>query len=659
MYGQNALSKDARDDAIGALVQAASRKLSQSGNAPRTLQSMLDTALRAAQQPEEARALLTIAASAEGRIEQAESLVREALKSEPTNANLLTQLGYIQLQFGKADQARSSFETALRYQPTLSAAFRGIADALYKKGDWTGAFLHYRSLFEKGLTDPELFRNLEQCAARIQADHWDASLGAFVLACLEHEDVLDRPFAPLANSLLIHRYALNVSDSIIDVDALAEDSLFLLTVAKGLILSPELEETAVALRRSLLEEVVATQTLADNRLALTLALAHAATLCQHVWPVADDERQVIDQISELVKDTLFSKGTADDVAGAVLIISMYQLLYRSAASSALLGTDREHWPTLMTDLMDRSLWRPCDIHMRMADLRARATPHGSVADIYAAGDQLPWPDYGPIRLSSSQLDLYGLMNAQLGPDVWPFRKRPLNVLVTECATGRRAYELANQFSDVNVMAIDSRLVNIAAAQTRHEAHHLPVEFLPIAPDQVQTLNTRFDLIEHGKSLNHTPDPAYILAQLKRIALPHHGLIKVRVTLFDNWDAERIIQTLVSQQVQSAAPEAVANLRQAIFADTQRDDWAPVLSDPSFYSLEGVRQNLFGGIWHRFTPSALEELLKANSLSIIGLIHMGSHSKLYRKPASLTEWYASRAHAIEKPVDLVLYLTNDQ
>ncbi len=640
-------------EAIDALLSAAVQQVRALGGNSTPLGTLLSTALKESSLPEETQALLTIAATAEGRLEQAETLVRTAIERSPGNADLHTQMGYIQLQYGKLSQARTSFERALSLQPNHAQAFRGIADTLLRQENWAGAFLHYRSLYEKGLEDAALIDALETCAAHLQADYWDPQLANTVLSLIEHPDSRPRAWAPLANTLLIRHYRLDVPDAQIDLNTLASDMLFLQVLAKGLILSPEVEQTATAVRTAILAEAAETGTLRESLQALAFALGMAAAQSGYVWPVAQEEQQVLNLLDDQIRQALFAREPIETVVGATLILAMYQSLYSSVSAPALLGTEPDHWPDLLEPLMDKALWQPANIHARCVDLRQHMLKPRTVTEAMSHEDRLPWPTIAAVRIKGPRQSLHDLLCAQLGTQVLNFEKRPLNVLVTECQTGQRPAQLASQFSDVHVTGVDPVLVNIAAAQSRPEAGRFNIRFLPLDLQQLGALNARPDVLECARPLNQLDNPLEAVRAMARVVNPQ-GLVKLKVTLFDQDDPERIVQTLVQEQFDQRHIEGVRALRHAIMQDTHRADWLPILSDPAFYSLEGVRDRFFRGVWHYLEPHHLDELIKSTGLKLIGLIHAGAHSSLYRQPESVQDWYAKRAYTLKKPIDLVIY-----
>ena len=68
------------------------------------------------------------------KLDEAETLVRRALKSAPTSGAYLDSLGFIYFKQGKLDAAIESLEQAVRYLPDTPEILSHLADAYLKNG---------------------------------------------------------------------------------------------------------------------------------------------------------------------------------------------------------------------------------------------------------------------------------------------------------------------------------------------------------------------------------------------------------------------------------------------------------------------------------------------------------------------------------------------
>jgi len=99
---------------------------------------------------------------------KAEQLLREALKSSPSDPALLSALGYIAQQKGDSDQARALYQKALQEDSTLvdAAANLGVLEA--QQGHVAEAIKLWQSAFERAPGRSEIGMNLARvyCGTR-------------------------------------------------------------------------------------------------------------------------------------------------------------------------------------------------------------------------------------------------------------------------------------------------------------------------------------------------------------------------------------------------------------------------------------------------------------------------------------------------------------
>ncbi len=91
--------------------------------------------------PDHADALHNLGAidAREGRLDDAERLVRKAIALRPLKAAFINTLGNLLRARGRLDEALSMYEQAVRLQPDLAAAHSNLADIMLKTGNPEGA----------------------------------------------------------------------------------------------------------------------------------------------------------------------------------------------------------------------------------------------------------------------------------------------------------------------------------------------------------------------------------------------------------------------------------------------------------------------------------------------------------------------------------------
>ena len=89
----------------------------------------------------------------QGRNPEAERTLQQAIQREPNDFLLYLSLGNLQMTMGKLEAAEGNFREARRINPMASAATRGIAQSLVRRGDLEAAGAEYEKLLEAGQLD--------------------------------------------------------------------------------------------------------------------------------------------------------------------------------------------------------------------------------------------------------------------------------------------------------------------------------------------------------------------------------------------------------------------------------------------------------------------------------------------------------------------------
>ncbi len=117
------------------------------------------------------------ALSKEGRLGEAFAQYGRALEIEPNNVLTLTNLGSALLQAGRVDEAVAHFERALALKPDLAKANAGLGDALLQSGRTEDAIARFRRALEFDPDDVSALANLG--AASAQKGRLDEAVGEF------------------------------------------------------------------------------------------------------------------------------------------------------------------------------------------------------------------------------------------------------------------------------------------------------------------------------------------------------------------------------------------------------------------------------------------------------------------------------------------------
>ena len=95
-----------------------------------------------------------------GKLDEAAVAIEKAIKLDPNNAQALNNLGIIQYERKEFAQAVENYRRALEISPTMSEALNNLGNALRLTGDIDGALQAYQEALTQRAVYPEVYNNL-------------------------------------------------------------------------------------------------------------------------------------------------------------------------------------------------------------------------------------------------------------------------------------------------------------------------------------------------------------------------------------------------------------------------------------------------------------------------------------------------------------------
>jgi len=88
-------------------------------------------------------------------LEEAEALIKEALKHKPDDGYITDSLGWVYFKMGRYEEALEYLQRAVALTPDDPIIMEHLGDAYAKLNDLDNAVKYYNRSLEKGNTDPE------------------------------------------------------------------------------------------------------------------------------------------------------------------------------------------------------------------------------------------------------------------------------------------------------------------------------------------------------------------------------------------------------------------------------------------------------------------------------------------------------------------------
>ncbi|MCP5161967.1 MAG: methyltransferase domain-containing protein [Hahellaceae bacterium] len=547
-----------------------------------------------------------------GHVQESVVCFDNAIALDPLNTQYQTNRGYAALASSQHDEAIAYFNAALVCKRSNVNAFTGIATALQRKGDFLGAFLHFKSLYEKGISSRLIETGLSECCKYLKVDHYDSALEQLALDLLNSSEIDKDHLDAFVASLLVAKYDLSNDEAVIELDTLAQDKLLLTALNHTRMSNLYIENLLTALRQNIFLNGLQTGELPESLQEITAALGVYAARLDYAFSETDDETQGVNIISQEIAQTCRGHWSPEDVIAAVMLLAMYRSIYQEAFNYHLLKHDLSAWPVGSALVLKASLYEQSDEHLYEFPLP------GKPEDLYQIEHVRPFPRWTQLGWES-EADYMQLLKTELKLDKLPesFTNKRLAFLIADCGTGRRALRIAKYFANVEVLAIDSRKENIAYAIKKAKDLNIQnVQFLVAQPDDLCELNKRFDVIECNSGMAGYTNIDETIATFTRL-MQDEGILRLGLYRQAARNEVQQIQQLIKDKGISPVSDNVRALRRAIIDDVGSGCWNRVLNTPDFYSVNGTRALLFAQNEHAFNLKGVQQLLGEQRLSFLG------------------------------------------
>ena len=452
---------------------------------------------------------------------------------------------------------------------------------------------------------------------RALAEHWTRPailVGAVSRVVAENNDVR----AALARAVKTPLRSPDAKD-ILDpaaLEALAGDALFHRLLRSTRVTGIGMERLLTAARSVLLNAGVHEAEAPDaDRLAFYSALAEQCFINGYVFDATDNE---LEQIEALKISFCTGVETGGPVAPLWLVaIAAYRPLHRIASAETLLQCS---WPEPVAMLLDRQVREPAEERRLAASIPALTAIDDSVSRaVRAQYEESPYP----VWVAAPQPQKYSTIDTDLMvkfPDA-PIREKTntarTDILIAGCGTGQQAVEIAQQYANASVLAVDLSLASLGYARRQTEALGLHnIEYAQADILGLGTLDRTFDVIVCTGVLHHMAEPeAGLAALLSR--LRSRGI--VLLGFYSELARQEVVavQRLAAERGFTATADDIRRFRQTIM---DLDDASPlkaIAAVPDFYSSSECRDLLFHVQEHRTTLPAIKAMLARHDLELLG------------------------------------------
>ncbi|MBZ0333230.1 hypothetical protein [Marinobacter sp. AL4B] len=523
----------------------------------------------------------------DGELDKAQALFNASLNSQPGQAQQYCNLGYWALKTERPALAEEYFLEALESERQSAAAFCGVAHAKRLQGQFDVAFLHYRKLLQTGSEWDSVYSGMLTCAQNLEVHHADAELTQDAIALLRQDGLPHQEIGRFVGAVVQQQYDLNNPKAEIFLDAAAEDELLILALKKTLMPSAEVEELVTMLRRSILAEVAQTVGLRDELQSLCLAIAEYADRTGYVLAADDDEERLITTINDSIVAQFAMGEPQEALIGSLMISALYGALFHQSFAMNLGQWNLVDWPVAMQPMMAASYYNRAEEEAIKQNFDEKADE----LCLAKTDVQQAWPAWSQVAYRA-ETSLKAVMVQELGLST-KHLPATLRIMVCGAQSGQRAMELAQYLDDVEVIAVDESLANIAKA-TRM-ASILNINNIVFWPWSIAQRFVADGHQVHWVEVGRLPSPAMTelsVAALINSASTSGAVVHMHTNMAEQTVGDKHIRRLIDEHTLQPTRTALRQLRRMVLANKQDSTWVDLLKDQAFYSLGGCRDRWF-------------------------------------------------------------------
>ncbi|MCL7945080.1 hypothetical protein [Marinobacter sp. ATCH36] len=523
----------------------------------------------------------------DGGLDKAHTLFTDSLSQNPAQPQQFINLGYWAIKSERPALAEQYFIQALEMDRQSAAAFCGVAHAKRLQGEFDVAYLHYRKLLETGLEWPSIYSGMLTCAEHLDVKKADTKLARDAILLLSHDGLPHQEIGRFVAAIIRQQYDLDNPNAQVALDAASDDELLILALEKTLMPDPAVEELVTLLRRAIIAEVAQTVELRDELQPLALALAVYADRTGYALTAEDDEERLVSAINDSICAQLALGEEQDGMIGSLIISALYGAMFHQKFAVQLGRWNLVDWPVAMQPVMAASYYN------RASEEAIKQNFDEKAEELCLEKTDVPqaWPNWSKLAYRTES-SLKTTMATELGmnTDQLP---GTLRIMVCGAQSGQRAMELAHYLKDVEVIAVDESLANIAKA-TRL-AGEMGINNIVFWPWSIAQRFVADDHKVHWIEIGRLPSANMTdvsLAALVSSATGNGAVVHMHTAVNEQTDGDQQIRRLIAQHNLKPTRTALRQLRRMVLTNRHDPMWQALLEETNFYGLGGCRDRWF-------------------------------------------------------------------
>jgi tetratricopeptide (TPR) repeat protein len=583
------------------------------------------------------------------KFDEAACAYRQAILLAPQVAEGYANLADVLMRLGKLDEAEASFRRALAIKPNLPPALNNLSRLMFEKGNASEALaLSIRSL-TIAVTDESksnFVDSARHCSRAGQLVKPVEGLLPMLARAIRERWLRPNDVMVLASQVLELDPAVGKSIAAAIAawpNRASESQLFggngMVAVAKNLLLLSLLESTpgsgramekfVCAARATILERAFRPDAIPEDILAFYASLAIQCFITEFVYSVTEKEHA---EAEKARNDLAAALASGADIAPILLVaVAAYFPLAGVSGAEKLL---KRKWPVAVTRLVDRQVREPLK-ERELQNSIPKLTPIEDrvsllVQDQYEENPYPRWIETTEAWGRPTQIDEYLRSLFPLAPLRPLGKSRKIDILIAGAGTGRQAVEIARQFPEARVLAVD--LSGAGLAYGKRKSDELRVKNIECGQADIVELGRlgrRFDVIYASGVLHHLADP-FAGWRVLLEALAPGGLMNIG--LYSEKAREDIVaaQRFLAKKGYNPTADDIRRCREEFERLPADSALRNVMLLADFYSMSDLRDLLFHVQEHRMTLPQIAGFLADNHLQFLGFDQASHILQRYRQ-----------------------------
>lgn len=559
-----------------------------------------------------------------------------ALDIEPAYPEAQNNLGVALKALGELARATEAFRRAATLDPGYAEAWSNLADTLREEGRFAEAVEPYRTAI--GLR-PDLLAaqtGLSQVAGAYAPQFYDPRWDGILSECFMLRYVRPQDLARAASRQIKVKYRIDWrseaawESTCTDWEPdrppehpgdLLADRLLHDLLENTVITDIDLEIFLTGLRRTLFRAIFAARQATRIQRSIMSSLARQSFNNGYVFWLDEDENADLTRLRrELATDCRGPLSADADIELRLLLFAMYEPVSDLPNAESLCDVPLENWSSAVQPLIRRTLLDGQEEGRLRRDIRTLGPIDDATSRaVRSQYEENPYPRWLSIRRNVPTQYRQELRHRFAGgPEIeLPNADGALPVLVAGCGTGQHPIQLALNYSDLRIVAIDLSAASLAyAVRKARQTGARNIEFVQADILNLGALGRQFPIIECIGVLHHMERPASGWAVLTGLLRPG-GLLKIG--LYSEIARRDIIAARDDIQRLGLAPTAanIRNYRRSLLLSPEADGCAALARIDEFHDLSGCRDLLFHIKERRYTLSSVAEAIQTQSLDFLG------------------------------------------